>query len=424
MLKKRLSVVAAVAAVAVGTSACDGKSGSSAGDAATLNVLSNWSGSSPERKILADVVASLKGQGITVNITEAGVTIPDIYETSLAGGKEADVVIVNLAEKSNNWVKNGAAVSAAPYIDKWALTDKIDPEALKEWSGADGRAQGFPYAGFSWPVWYNMELLKKAGVDKVPTTSDELIAAAGKLRAAKIPPMIVGGSDWDGQKMFLQIVQSFMTPVETKTVYGKGGFCGNANAMKGIELFTKYRDSGVFVDSTEGYSADQMNAAFYEGKAAIMSAGSWAFANAPAALVGHVTLGGLPVPAGSTYSKPTAYKGYTGAGFWISPNGNKKIDAAQKFITAFYDPAIVSRFATEANTVTAAKAGADAKITQPLMKATVALGDTVAYAVMPDTVVPGDLAKPMIRQTSVAFSKGSDAKAICAAMDALYTSGG
>lgn len=61
MLKKRLSVVAAVAAVAVGTSACGGKSGSSAGDAATLNVLSNWSGSSPERKILADVVASLKG---------------------------------------------------------------------------------------------------------------------------------------------------------------------------------------------------------------------------------------------------------------------------------------------------------------------------------------------------------------------------
>lgn len=132
----------------------------------------------------------------------------------------------------------------------------------------------------------------------------------------------------------------------------------------------------------------------------------------------------MPVPAGSTYPKPTAYKGYTGAGFWISPNGDKKIDAAQKFITAFYDPAIVSRFATEANTVTAANAGADAKITQPLMKANVALGDTVDYAVMPDTVVPGDLAKPMIRQTSVAFGKGSEAKAICAAMDALYSSGG
>jgi len=424
MWSKKWSAVAAVAVVTVSISACGSKSTGSAGGATTLNVLSNWSGSSPERKILGDVVASLKGQGITVNITEAGVTLPDIYETSLVGGTEADVVIANLAEKSNDWVKNGAAVSAAQYIDKWGLTDKIDPQALKEWSGADGKAQGFPYAGFSWPVWYNTDLLKKAGVDKVPTTSDELVAAAGKLRAAKIPPMIVGGSDWDGQKMFLQIAQSFMTPADTKTVYAKGGFCGNANAMKGIELFTKYRDTGVFVDSTEGYSADQMNAAFYDGKAAMMSAGSWAFANAPASLVGHVTLGGLPVPAGSSYTKPTAYKGYTGAGFWISPNGDKKIDAAQKFITAFYDPAIVSRFATEANTVTAAKAGANATITQPLMKADVALGDTVDYAVMPDTVVPGDLAKPMIRQTSVAFSKGSDAKTICAAMDALYKNGG
>lgn len=424
MWSKKWSAVAVMAVATVSLTGCGSKSASTAGGAVTLNVLSNWSGSTPERKILGDVVNSLKGQGITVNVTEAGETIPDIYETALVGGKEADVVIVNLAEKTNDWVKNGAAVSASQYIDKWGLTDKIDPEALKEWSGTDGKPQGFPYSGFSWPVWYNTDLLKKAGVDKVPTTSDELIAAAAKLRSANIPPMIVGGSDWDGQKMFLQIAQSFMTPAETKTVYAKGGFCANANAMKGLDLFVKYRDAGVFVDSTEGYSADQMNASFYDGKAAIMSAGSWAFANAPAALVGHVTLGGLPVPAGSSYSKPTAYKGYTGAGFWISPNGDKKIDAAQKFITAFYDPAIVTRFATEANTVTAAKAGADAKITQPLMKANVALGDTVDYAVMPDTVVPGDLAKPMIRQTSAAFSKGSDAKKICAAMDALYPAGG
>lgn len=273
MWKNKIAILASVVSLAVGVSACGGNSSSAAGGATTLNVLSNWSGSSPERKILGDVVASLKGQGISVNITEAGETIPDVYETSLVGGKEADVVIVNLAEKSNDWVKNGAAVSAQQYIDKWDLAGKIDPQALKEWSDADGKAQGFPYAGFSWPVWYNTDLLKKAGVNKVPTTSDELIAAAGKLRAAKIPPMIVGGSDWDGQKMFLQIAQSFMTPGETKTVYAKGGFCKSRNAMKGIELFTKYRDSGVFVDSTEGYSADQMNAAFYDGKAAIMSAG-------------------------------------------------------------------------------------------------------------------------------------------------------
>jgi multiple sugar transport system substrate-binding protein len=44
----------------------------------------------------------------------------------------------------------------------------------------------------------------------------------------------------------------------------------------------------------------------------------------------------------------------------------------------------------------------------------------VDFAVMPDTFVPGALASPMIRQTSVAFTPGTSVKTICSSLDGIY----
>ncbi len=406
----------AVAALSLGLVGCT----PSAPDKTTLNVLTLMTADTPEGKIQADVIAAFeKKTGIKVNLTVATDDIPEVYETSTVGGKEADVVISNLAEKSVDWAKNGIVVPVNDYLDDWGLTDKIKPDAIKEWTNADGDISGFPYRGFVWPVWYNMDLLEQAGVDEIPTTTDELIDVAGKLRDAGIAPVVTGGNDWSGQKMFLQIIQSYMTPEQAQTLFAGGNFCGDANAMKGIKLFTKLRDAGVFIDDVEGYSADQMTATFYEGKAAIMSSGDWGFAGTPADL--NVKLGGFPVPSGGEYDKPTALSGFTANGFMISDNGVKKIDIVKQFITAFYAPDVAGRFVSEANTSTAVLFDKPVEISNPLlMQATNDLPDSTVFAVMPDAFVPGPVADPMIRQTSVAFAPGTDADAICAALDSVY----
>jgi ABC-type glycerol-3-phosphate transport system substrate-binding protein len=410
---------AGIVIVAIGASltACSAPSGS---DPKTLTILSNFQEGSVQGDILNDQVAAFeKSSGLSVKVSVVGESLPDVYETSVAGGKEADIVMINLAEKTNNWVKQGIAIPASKYLESWGLEDKINPSALKEWTNADGQVQGFPYQGFVWPVWYNMDLLASAGVTDIPTTTDELLTVAKKLHDAGVPGMAIGGNDWSGQKMFLQTAQAFMSPKETAEVYSKGGYCASANAMKGIELFTKLRDGELFVKDVQGYTADQMNAAFFDGKASIMSAGSWAFSDAPEKL--NVQLGGLPVPAGGEYDKPTAMQGYTGTGFWVSPNGEKKIDSVKDFITSFYKPEVAARFTSEAATPTAVVSDSALTISNPLLEDAVnVLPDKVDFAVMPDTVVPGQLADAMIRQTSVAFAPGTTADAICAGLDGLY----
>lgn len=420
----RRAAVAALSVCALGATLA-GCSAGSGSDPNTLTVLTVVGAGTESGDALDAFIENFeKESGATVKLTRVGEEIPDVYETSVAGGKEADVVMVNLAEKTTTWVEQGIALPASDYLDDWGLTDKINPEALAAWTDADGVVQGFPYNGFVWPVWYNTELLAEAGIDAPPTTVDELLEDVALLNDAGIPPMVIGGIDWSGNKLFLQIVQSYMDADEATKVYSEGGFCASPDAMKGIELFAQLRDAGLFVKDTEGYTADQMNAAFYEGKAAIMSAGSWAFGGTPDDLRGKVVLGGFPIPDGGSFSKPTAYEGYTGQGFWVSPNGAKddKIDLVKQFITKWYTPEEAAAWAAATNGPTAVitdEAGGEIANTITAQAVNDVPG-LVDFAVMPDTVVPGGLQDPMIRETSAAYARGTTPDSICAALDALY----
>ncbi|SEE64540.1 ABC transporter substrate-binding protein [Ruania alba] len=363
--------------------------------------------------------------GVSVRWLDTGESMSDVYETSVAAGNQADIVIGNYVEKVVDWVSNGAVVPAEDYLTEWGLDETIRPEAVEEWRDSSGELVGLPYSGFTWPVWYNTDLLAEAGVEEIPTTTDELITAAGQLRDAGIAPMTIGGNDWSGQKLFLQIVQAYAEPEVAREVFSNGGFCENAEIFRGVELFTELRDAGVFIDDAQGYSADAMNTEYYTGNAAIMSAGSWAFGDLPEEIGSATTLSGFPNPEGGAYTQPTAMQGSTGSGVMVSENGAEKIELVEQFVQLLYAPESVEDFVSSANMVPASTNAEDAEVTDPMLQQAVSeLDDRVEFAVMPDTAVPGAVADPMIRATSLAYSPDYDADAVCAEIDAAYATVG
>jgi multiple sugar transport system substrate-binding protein len=425
---RRIRLVATLAAAtmaATAVPACSsGSSGStdSSSSGKTLTIQSLWAKGQAEGIPFYQAVSKWEQQtGNKVAITETGENTPKVYETNVAANKEADVVIVNVAGTSAGWVRNGYAEPVAQYLDSWGLRSAINPSAVADWTVA-GKVLGFPYAGFTWPMWFNMALLKKAGIDTVPTTTSELITDAAKLTAAGIQPVAIGGNDWSGNKLFFQIIQSFMSKDQATTLFEKGGYCADPSAMKGIDLFDQLRDSGVFAKNSQGLTADQMNSLFFAGKAAMMPAGNWAFGQAPASVVPEVQLGGFPVPADGTFTKPTAYQGFTGAGFWISPKGKKSLSLVESFIKFMYTPAILSSFVTMSGTVLAANtATSAASSSHPLLvKALSTLPSTVEYAVFPDTTVPPNAQDAAIRATSQAYISQTSAQTTCKALDQAY----
>ena len=396
-----------------------------AGSADSINVLSLYkkTGDVPEAAAINLAIDNFTAAtGIKVNFTEAGENLGEEYEATVLAGEAADVIIVNLFDKSSGWVENGAAIPVNDLLAEWGLDTVIKEAAVKDWTNKNGDVQGFAYQGFTWPVWYNTALLEEAGVAGVPKTSDELIAASEKLRAAGIGPMVVGGSDWSGNKLFLQIIQTFMPSEEAAEVFTNGGYCASPNAMKGIDEFVKLRDGGVFVDGVEGYTADLMNAAYYEGKAAIMAAGSWAMPGTPEDIAAATTLGGLPIPAGSVFTKPTAFEGNTGVGFFISPNGQKKLSAVKDFILSFYSADVIGKFVSEVSvipTTTIDISGALGTASPLLNQAVTSLQQEAEFAVFPDGYV-GTRGDALTKASALAYGAGTSSAAICEAADEAY----
>jgi len=419
---RRILAVAATAAtftlVATGCTA-----GGGTPDATTITMLTASAAGTPGGDVYREVIADFeKETGITVKLELGGEEVPLVFETSVAANKQADIVNINPVANPLSWIDSGIVVPVSDYLDEWGLTDRVLPAAIAEWTrDSDGDLQGFPFEGYQWPVWFNTALFEQAGVD-IPTTTDELIDAAAELRAAGIQPFAVGGNDWSGQKLLLQIAQSYLTPDEAKEVFTNGGWCTTDNAMKGIELFTELRDAGVFIDDVEGLEASSMAAAFDTGKAAMMSAGSWEIANVPAEMKESVLFGGFPIPSDGEYTKPTSYQG-TANGFWISTKGVEKIDAIKQFIQYIYSPEVAAKFVNEAQVITALEidpALIDSNVDPLLAQLASELPATVEYAVHPDKYVPGTITEQLIRQTAVAFGDGVSAEDACAALDSVY----
>ncbi|MDH6699296.1 ABC transporter substrate-binding protein [Streptomyces griseoviridis] len=358
--------------------------------------------------------------GLGVKNLINGDDLGQVYETSRLARKEADVVMVNLYDKTLAWTDVDATVDVRGYLDDWGLRERVLPAALSAWTDDRDRLRAFPYFATNWPVAYNRALLDRAGVDAIPTTGDELIAAARKLRAKGIAPVTVGGNDWTGQKLLAQIIQTFLTQEEARHAYTTGDF-GSRGARAGIEYFTTLRDAGVFADKAQGLTSDSMTTQFNTQAAAVQSAMSSALAKIPADVVRHTEVGGWPVAEGAAHSRPTVIRAFTLIGFWISPNGVRKIEHVEKFLRFMYRPDTVARFVTEAGRDMALRT--DTVSTGfPLVAAAQRLGSDVSQVLLPDVYVPPSATQPLITATSTSFTRGTSPARVRAALESAYRS--
>ncbi|MGW5782789.1 ABC transporter substrate-binding protein [Streptomyces sp. NPDC003757] len=358
--------------------------------------------------------------GVKVKNLVNGDDLAQVYETSRLARKEADVVMVNLYDKTLAWTDVGATVDVGPYLDQWGLRGRVLPAALADWTDEKGRVRAFPYFATNWPVAYNRALLDRAGVDAIPTTGDQLIAAARRLRAKGIAPVTVGGNDWTGQKLLAQIIQTFLSQEEARHVYSTGDFSGRG-ARRGIEYFTHLRDAGVFADKAQGLTSDSMTTQFNTGEAAVQSAMSSALAKVPGEVARHTEVGGWPLADGAAHDGPTVIRAYTLIGFWISPNGVRKIEHVERFLRFMYRDDTVARFVTESGRDMALRT--DAVSTGfPLVGAAQRLGSEVSQVLLPDVYVPPAAAQPLITATSTSFTRGTSPARVRAALESAYRS--
>ncbi|MEW1689421.1 ABC transporter substrate-binding protein [Streptomyces sp. NPDC091265] len=424
-MKRRLTVAAATAAATFLVASCAGPLDPKTDDPRTLVVHSRLSPGTQGADVYASVVRQFEREnpGVHIKNLHNGDDIFNSFETSRLADKEADVLLVNLYDKSFSWTDLGATPPVNRYLKDWGLAGRVQPAALKAWTDDKGRLRAFPWMGFTWPVLVNTELLRKAGVSRPPRTMDDLMDTVRALRAKKIPPMSIGGNDWSGQKFLMQVMQGYLRPDAARRVFSKGGYCAEPQAMKGLELFARLRDAGLFVKGAQGLGADQMNADYFEQRAAMMPAISSTIAAVPPAVTEHTEVTGFPAPADGTYDKPTLYNGMTSTGIWVTPNGTQKLALSEKFVQFLYRKDIVQKFIDRSGYVMNMR-GQRPSSRLPLVGRSVDVShsDDVSEVVMPDNYVPAAVSTPLNRATSIAYTPGTGADAMCKALDTAYRS--
>lgn len=385
------SSLAATAAIGLVTSLVGCQQSSDGGDSSTLTITSTWLRGEVIGDALRENVAAFEDEtGIKVEIKDIPNTdILPAFEADYVAGDESDILITNLVGDFRHWATDGLTADAGPLIEEWGLTEAINKSAVDAWTSPDGLVYGLPYQGYPWPVWYNQALFDEAGVE-IPTTYEELVSASAGLRAAGIQPLVIGGGEWPGLRFLNLVSQLYLEPDELISLVDKdGNFCEVPGFVKGLTLLSDMVKNGVIADDPAGYTNDTMVSAFFNGEAAMAHLGSWQFPAAPDDIRSTTVLGGFPVVDGGTYDKPAIFYAETGQGFWITRNGEKNLDAVEKFVKFLYSPETVNAFINKADLTPTTVVSADSPApTNPLQAASLTIRDSTSVAPLWDTYGP------------------------------------
>ncbi|TYL49212.1 ABC transporter substrate-binding protein [Marinomonas sp. IMCC 4694] len=231
------------------------------------------------------------GEAASINVlkdlmVEDGHTWKD-FAVAGGGGESAMTVLKSRAIAGN---PPSAAQIKGPTIQEWGelgfLTNLDDVAKAGEWDVIlpgvvsevmkyDGRYVAAPVNvhRVNW-LWANPEVFRKSGAS-IPTTWDQFITEAKKIKAAGFTPLAHGGQAWQDATLFEAIALSKGAPFYNSAFLGLSDKTLRSQDM--IDVFDTFKQMREFVDP--GFSGRDWNIAtsmVINGDAAMQIMGDWA----------------------------------------------------------------------------------------------------------------------------------------------------
>jgi raffinose/stachyose/melibiose transport system substrate-binding protein len=201
--------------------------------------------------------------------------VPEVLNEDRLAGLPVDIV--------TNGTTNYDLASSGSLLDLTKLVvpyaDHFEPGTLSPFT-LDGRLWGVPIEPeTSSVIFYNASLFKKLALS-APTTFAQMDHDASVIKAkTKVAPMVEGGSDtWEWPMWYMATFAqtSGNNSVQDTDLFleGKQQFTTPASvqALGDIAAFAK---DGLLTEDALAVSEDGANAAFLQGKAAMMMDGTW-----------------------------------------------------------------------------------------------------------------------------------------------------
>lgn len=257
--------------------------GKASGEVIELRWLSSQIGESSEAEWFSGVVEGFNKEyegRIKINVDGvAGEGAQEKLRTDAAGNTMPDLFTLNADASRFDLIADAeVAVDLTPYMEaNPELWDRVDKESAEAYTDDQGRLLGMPYARSYIGIFYNEDLLGKAGVTEIPATWDEFFDACDKIKASGVYPnaLMTGENSWTTMLMLTFAMGS--TPEGQKWLLETTPDTANFNNPAFIEAVEKLqvmlKDYATADAVGASYAVTANN--FMNGQAAIISNGPW-----------------------------------------------------------------------------------------------------------------------------------------------------
>src|SRR4051794_5435422 len=189
---RRLAMALVTAGLlAFGVAACGGTgdSGSSSdgapaakGEKLAPADITLWVGfTARELSVIKHAVAGFEKENPQIKVKVVGGINDDKIIAASRGGKSPDVAQSFSADNAGAFCGSGAWLDLKPYMDRDGISDSIFPPAPRAYTQFEGTRCSLPMLADAYGLYYNEDMLKKAGLDGPPKTASQLVDYAKKL---------------------------------------------------------------------------------------------------------------------------------------------------------------------------------------------------------------------------------------------------
>ena len=234
-----------------------------------------WVGKDSKAPAIAEIVESFNKENagkIKVEIEPQ----PDYngYEqkirTALAAGQTPGDIFTFFLNATTKEFYNSKLLMdfSKDFTGDWRAS--FDPGPVAQ-STIKGQLKTLPYETAVLPPWYNTNMLKAAGVTKIPTTMDDFWMTLDKLKASGVYPMSQMSGDvnaWTSMLWFSAFALSYGGPDVWEKPFTDKAFVESAKLMK--RIFENYTTPDAV-----GAGAGVSGGHFLAGRTAIFANGPW-----------------------------------------------------------------------------------------------------------------------------------------------------
>ena len=220
--------------------------------------------------------------------------------TDIAAGTNADLSIIG-----TRWLIDFVQQDVAEPLDSY-MNDEFKGRFIDTFlspSIMDGKTYGLPIAASARAMYYNKELLEKAGVANPPATWTELQEVARKIKALGIDAF---GFGMQGKEIETDVYYYYAMWSHGSEILNKDGTSGlgSAGALEAAKLYKSMIDEGLTEPGVTSLNREDVQNLFKQGKVGMMITAPF-LSNQIKEEAPNLKYGVAAIPAGPTGARGT-----------------------------------------------------------------------------------------------------------------------